>query len=129
MMTGKFVVFVLGIISSAACKQIYGVSLPSVFDLSPQLTHLRSLHGTLGTSVTSFSKATLPQTGELDLLFSVLYNVSGRSGPTCSRIRSPLDVTGLECFQNGSTSFEVKSFVCYSVGQYAHGLFLPVAPG
>lgn len=27
MMTGKFVVFVLGIVSSAACKQIYGVSL------------------------------------------------------------------------------------------------------
>ena len=26
MMTGKFVVFVLGIVSSAACKQIYGVS-------------------------------------------------------------------------------------------------------
>lgn len=25
MMTGKFVVFVLGIVSSAACKQIYGV--------------------------------------------------------------------------------------------------------
>jgi hypothetical protein len=26
MITGKFIVFVLGIVSSAACKQIYGVS-------------------------------------------------------------------------------------------------------
>lgn len=30
MMSGKFIVFVLGIVSSAACKQIYGVRLASV---------------------------------------------------------------------------------------------------
>ena len=31
MMTGKFVVFVLGIVSSAACKQIYGVRNTATF--------------------------------------------------------------------------------------------------
>jgi len=33
MMSGKFVVFVLGIVSSAACKQIYGVSTWNAWDI------------------------------------------------------------------------------------------------
>jgi len=37
MMTGKFVVFVLGIVSSAACKQIYGVSTYRIIGLLRQL--------------------------------------------------------------------------------------------
>jgi hypothetical protein len=38
-MTGKFVVFVLGIVSSAACKQIYGVSTSLTVGSTRQLTH------------------------------------------------------------------------------------------
>jgi hypothetical protein len=39
MMTGKFVVFVLGIVSSAACKQIYGVSTSPNIGITRPLTH------------------------------------------------------------------------------------------